>query len=184
MTDRGTLTTRSQVGRHASKRPAAWPDGSRQQPGATPSVRTGQRDPRSLTSAYGSEGRPTASRVCSLDCNLPGMRRRRARPGPKGCPHPRLTVVSQTERTVPDSDIQDGQLVDLDLRIRTLPHWPDTFHWSTDQVVPHLRRSRFPRRAARPRRIQAVRGIRRRCPQCRPGRRLRRPASAENVCSS
>jgi hypothetical protein len=46
-----------------------------------------------------------------------------------------LTTFSRTGRTTPDTGSNAGQPLDYDLRIRTPAHWPDTFHWSTDQKV-------------------------------------------------
>ena len=39
-----------------------------------------------------------------------------------------LTAISQTGRTAPDSGVRDGHPADPDLRLRTLAHWPDTWH--------------------------------------------------------
>jgi hypothetical protein len=46
-----------------------------------------------------------------------------------------LTAFSRTERTTPDSGGQPGRRADSDLRLRTVAHWPDTWHWSTDLMV-------------------------------------------------
>ena len=54
--------------------------------------------------------------------------------------HSPLTAVSRTGWTAPDQGGRSGHRADPDLRIRTLPHWLDRLHWSTDQEA------RFPSR--------------------------------------
>jgi hypothetical protein len=39
-----------------------------------------------------------------------------------------LTAISQTGRTAPDSGVRDRHPADPDLRLRTLAHWPVTWH--------------------------------------------------------
>jgi hypothetical protein len=44
-----------------------------------------------------------------------------------------LTAFSRTDGTAADSDVQARHSANRDLRIRTLAHWLDRPHWSTDR---------------------------------------------------